>query len=148
MILFWSEMEWTGVLYVKWFCFEVKWSGVNWRVICEVILFWNEMKRSELAWYMWSDFVLKWSKLKWSELAWYMWSDFVLKWSELRWSSYVQLITVDGRLDNASQKLATFLKTRLQIRKCFSSTQFLLFWNVFVSNFVYSSLPLMTTELR
>ena len=26
----WSDVEWTDVIYVKWFCFEVKWSEVKW----------------------------------------------------------------------------------------------------------------------
>ena len=25
-----SDVEWTGVIYVKWFCFEVQWSSVKW----------------------------------------------------------------------------------------------------------------------
>jgi hypothetical protein len=25
-----SDVEWTGVIYVKWFCFEVKWNELRW----------------------------------------------------------------------------------------------------------------------
>jgi hypothetical protein len=33
-----SDVEWTDVIYVKWFCFEVKWSEVS-----------SEMKWSEVS---------------------------------------------------------------------------------------------------
>ena len=25
-----GDVEWTGVIYVKWFCFEVMWSELKW----------------------------------------------------------------------------------------------------------------------
>jgi hypothetical protein len=30
-----SDVEWTGVIYVKWFCFEVKWSEVSYGEVLE-----------------------------------------------------------------------------------------------------------------
>jgi len=37
-----SDEEWTDVIHVKWFCFEVKW--------CEVILFGSEVMWSDVEW--------------------------------------------------------------------------------------------------
>ena len=40
----WNDVEWTDVIYMKWFCFEKKWSDVEWTdVIYVVILFWSEV---------------------------------------------------------------------------------------------------------
>jgi len=67
----WSDVVWTGVTYVKWFCFKVKWNEVVW---------------TDVIYMKWFCFQVKWSVVMWSELAWFMWSDFVLKWSEVKWS--------------------------------------------------------------
>ena len=40
-----SDVEWTDVIYVKWFCFEVKWSEVKWSEVK-----WSEVKWSEVKW--------------------------------------------------------------------------------------------------
>ena len=52
-----SDVEWTDVFYVKWFCFKVKWNALKWSVVM-----W-----SELTWFMWIDFFeVKWNEVKWS----------------------------------------------------------------------------------
>jgi len=78
-----SDVEWSDVIYVKWFCFEVQWSEVMWSVVM-----W-----SELTWFMWSDFVLKFSEVQWSyvKCSNVEWTDviyvkwFCLKFSEVKW---------------------------------------------------------------
>jgi len=94
-----SDVEWTDVIHVKWFRFEVKWSEVMWSDVgwTDVIYVkcfcfevkWSEGKWCEVQWcgVNWCnpcEVILFWSEVMWSELTWFMGSDFVLKWSEVK----------------------------------------------------------------
>ena len=84
-------MEWSDVIYVKWFYFEVKWSEVEW-------VKWSGVKCSDVEWTMWSDFILKLSEVKWvkwsgvkcSDVEWTMWSGFILKLSEVSYGEVLE----------------------------------------------------------
>ena len=68
-----SDVEWSGVIYVKWLCCEVMCSDVEWSDViyvkwlcCEVM--WSDVEWSDVIYVKWLCFEVMWSEVSYAEI--------------------------------------------------------------------------------